>query len=97
MLSFAKLPLFFLDKVSLFFKAAERTSEVLRSSNFTKVGFFTMGSNLEETQYNEVGLSEMDARKYCAMEALKVLYNVQYPGTLEDYMINCEHQDILDY
>ena len=64
---------------------------------FTKLGFFTMGSNLEGIQYPEVGLSKKEARKYCAMEALKVLYNVQYPGTLEDYMINCEHQDILDY
>ena len=34
------------------------------------------------TQYTGVGRNKKDAKKHCAMEALKVLYNVQYPGTL---------------
>ena len=34
------------------------------------------------TQDTGVGRNKKDAKKHCAMEALKVLYNVQYPGTL---------------
>ena len=29
-----------------------------------------------------VGRNKKDAKKHCAMEALKALYNIQYPGTL---------------
>ena len=37
---------------------------------------------IDGTQYTGVGRNKKDAKKHCAMEALKVLYNVQYPGTL---------------
>jgi hypothetical protein len=43
---------------------------------------FTMGCEIDGTQYQGVGRNKKDAKKHCAMEALKVLYNIQYPGTL---------------
>jgi hypothetical protein len=39
-------------------------------------------SEVDGQQYQGVGRNKKDAKKHCAMEALKVLYNIQYPGTL---------------
>lgn len=58
------------------------TFTVVGSSGVTPNIIFTMGCEIEGTQYTGVGRNKKDAKKHCAMEALKVLYNVQYPGTL---------------
>jgi len=55
---------------------------VVGSSGVTPNIIFTLGCEIDGTQYTGVGRNKKDAKKHCAMEALKVLYNVQYPGTL---------------
>merc|ERR1711997_854090 len=58
------------------------TFTVVGSSGVTPNIIFTLGCEIDGTQYTGVGRNKKDAKKHCAMEALKVLYNVQYPGTL---------------
>jgi len=55
---------------------------VVGSSGVTPNIIFTLGCEIDGTQYTGVGRNKKDAKKHCAMEALKVLYNVQYPNTL---------------
>jgi len=58
------------------------TFVVAGSSGVTPNIIFTLGCEIDGTQYTGVGRNKKDAKKHCAMEALKVLYNIQYPGTL---------------
>lgn len=58
------------------------TFTVVGSSGVTPNIIFTMGCEIDGTQYTGVGRNKKDAKKHCAMEALKALYNIQYPGTL---------------
>ena len=44
--------------------------------------YYFLGCEIDGTQYTGVGRNKKDAKKHCAMEALKVLYQIQYPGTL---------------
>ncbi len=58
------------------------TFTVVGSSGVTPNIIFTMGCEIDGTQYTGVGRNKKDAKKHCAMEALKALYDIQYPGTL---------------
>ena len=58
------------------------TFTVVGSSGVTPNIIFTLGCEIDGTQYTGVGRNKKDAKKHCAMEALKVLYQIQYPGTL---------------
>jgi len=58
------------------------TYNVVGSSGVTPNIIFTMGCEIEGVQYTGVGRNKKDAKKHCAMEALKALYEIQYPGTL---------------
>merc|ERR1712029_750420 len=58
------------------------TFNVVGSSGVTPNIIFTMGFEIEGIEYSGVGRNKKDAKKHCAMEALKTLYNIQYPGTL---------------
>jgi len=58
------------------------TFTVVGSSGVTPNIIFTIGCDIDGTQYTGVGRNKKDAKKHCAMEALKALYNIQYPGTL---------------
>ena len=58
------------------------TYSVVGSSGVTPNIIFTLGCDIEGKQYTGVGKNKKDAKKHCAMEALKALYNVQYPNTL---------------
>ena len=58
------------------------TFNVVGSSGVTPNIIFTMGCEIEGIEYSGVGRNKKDAKKHCAMEALKALYNIQYPGTL---------------
>ena len=53
----------------------------LKSCGVTSNNIFTLGCKIDGTQYNGVGPNKKDAKKQCAMEALKILYKIQYPGT----------------
>ena len=54
----------------------------LKSCGVTSNNIFTLGCKIDGTQYTGVGFNKKDARKQCAMEALKRLYKIQYHGTL---------------
>ena len=58
------------------------TFNVVGSSGVTPNIIFTMGCEIEGVEYSGVGRNKKDAKKHCAMEALKALYDIQYPGTL---------------
>jgi len=58
------------------------TFNVVGSSGVTPNIIFTMGCEIEGIEYSGVGRNKKDAKKHCAMEALKALYDIQYPGTL---------------
>jgi len=58
------------------------TFTVVGSSGVTPNIIFTIGCEIDGTQYTGVGRNKKDAKKHCAMEALKALYKIQYPGTL---------------
>jgi hypothetical protein len=53
----------------------------LKSCGVTSNNIFTLGCKIDGTQYTGVGPNKKDAKKQCAMEALKILYKIQYPGT----------------
>jgi len=55
---------------------------VVGTTGVTPNIIFTMGCEVDGQQYQGVGRNKKDAKKHCAMEALKALYNIQYPGTL---------------
>ena len=55
---------------------------VVGSSGVTPNIIFTMGCEIDGVEYTGVGRNKKDAKKHCAMEALKALYDIQYPGTL---------------
>ena len=52
------------------------------SSGVTPNIIFTIGCEIDGVEYTGVGRNKKDAKKHCAMEALKALYDIQYPGTL---------------
>jgi hypothetical protein len=54
----------------------------LKSCGVTSNNIFTLGCKIDGTQYTGVGPNKKDAKKHCAMEALKILYKIQYPGPL---------------
>ena len=54
----------------------------LKSCGVTSNNIFTLGCKIDGTQYTGEGPNKKDAKKHCAMEALKILYKIQYPGTL---------------
>ena len=58
------------------------TFTVVGSSGVTPNIIFTMGCEIDGFQYTGLGRNKKDAKKHCAMEALKALYDIQYPGTL---------------
>ena len=49
---------------------------------FKMLKYYFLGCEIDGTQYTGVGRNKKDAKKHCAMEALKVLYKIQYPDTL---------------
>jgi hypothetical protein len=55
---------------------------VVGTTGVTPNIIFTMGCDIDGISYTGVGRNKKDAKKHCAQEALKALYNIQYPGTL---------------
>ena len=54
---------------------------IVKSCGVTPNIIFTYGCKIDGIQYTGVGPYKKDAKKHCAMDALKILYKIQYPGT----------------
>ena len=57
------------------------TFNMVKSCGVTPNIIFTFECKIDGTQYTGVGPNKKDAKKHCAMDALKILYKIQYPGT----------------